>query len=100
MITSQCLQGQTKDSIEGIKGIGVKKAYNILREHGDVLDIVDAIPLPGKQKFIQELNNSKELLELNFKLMDILTFCEEAINHPDENNLNIVDEVINGLRNR
>lgn len=100
MITSQCLQGQKKDSIPGVAGIGVKKAYNILRQYGDVLDIIDQLPLPGNQKFIQELNASGDMLEMNLRLVDVLTFCEEAINHPDANNLNLVDEVINELRNR
>lgn len=100
MITSQCLQGQTKDSIPGVKGIGVKKAYNILRQYGDTLDIVDQLPLPGKQKFIQELNASGEMLEMNLRLMDILTFCEAAINHPAPDNTVLIDEIIYELRNR
>ena len=99
MITGQCLQGQTKDNIIGVKGIGVKKAYSLLRQYGDVLDIIDQLPVPGTQKFIQELNASGELLELNFRLMDLMTFCEEAINHADPDNTILIDEVLNGLRN-
>ena len=100
MITSQCLQGQTKDSIPGVKGVGVKKAYTLLRQYGDVLDIIDQLPLPGKQKFIQTLNESGEMLEMNFRLMDLMTFCEEAINHPEPDNTMFVDEVLNEIRNR
>jgi hypothetical protein len=37
------------------------------------------MPVPGKQKFIQALNASKDKLELNMKLVDILTYCEDAI---------------------
>lgn len=100
MITSQCLQGQTKDNIPGVKGIGVKKAYTILRQYGDVLDIVDQLPLPGKQKFIQELNASGEMLTTNLYLMDLLTFCTEAIQHPDPENLNYINRIIDELRIR
>lgn len=96
-ISSKCLQGDTGDNIFGVAGIGVKKAYNLVREYGDVLDIIDQIPLPGKQKFIAELNNSSDLLYLNLQLVDLNTFCMEAINHPDQNNINIINEVINGL---
>lgn len=96
-ITTKCLQGDKGDNIFGVKGIGVKKAYNLIRQYGDVLDILDQLPLAGSQKFIQELNASSDLLFLNLQLVDLNTFCEEAINHPDPDNINKINEVINGL---
>ncbi len=100
MITSQCLQGQTKDNIPGVKGIGVKKAYNILRQYGDTLDIVEQLPLPGKQKFIQELNASGDMLSLNVQLMDLKSFCREAITYGSHTNLPYIEEIVDGLRLR
>lgn len=99
-VTSQCLQGQKKDDIPGVAGIGVKKAYTLLRQHGNILDIIDALPLPGNQKFIQELNNSGDTLMMAFQLMDIESFCVEAINHPDANNTDKIEEVISEILNR
>lgn len=99
MVTSICLQGQKKDSVPGVDGVGKKKAYNILRQYGDILDIVDALPLPGKQKFIQKINEGGEMFMLNLQLLDLLTFCDEAIAHPDPDNINKLEELVDGLRN-
>ena len=37
--------------------------------------------IPGKAKYIEALNNSKELILTNYELMDLPTFCEEAIGY-------------------
>lgn len=77
-ITLKCLQGGD-DNIKGVDGIGPKRAIQLIEEYGNIFDLIDSIPLTGKQKFIQNLNNSKDKLILNFQLMDLLTYCEEAI---------------------
>lgn len=78
-LTYKCLVGDTGDNIQGVQGIGPKRAISIIQEYGDINDIIDSLPLPGKQKFIQELNKSEDLLLLNVELMDLLSFCEDAI---------------------
>lgn len=75
----KALMGDKGDNILGVAGIGPKRALQLLNEYGSLYDIIEALPLPGKQKFIQELNNSKDLLELNMQLVDLLTFCTEAL---------------------
>ena len=40
---------------------------------------IASIPISGKYKYIQALNECKDTLELNYKLMDLVTFCEDAI---------------------
>jgi 5'-3' exonuclease len=75
----KCLQGDSGDNIKGIEGIGPKRATALLEQYDDIFSIIDLLPLPGKQKFIQNLNASGSLLELNLKLMDLPTYCEEAI---------------------
>ncbi len=67
------------DNIRGVEGIGAKRGYNIIREFGNVLDIIDQLPLPGKQKYIQNLNASEELLYRNLILVDLPTYCVDAI---------------------
>lgn len=67
------------DNIRGVEGIGEKRGYNLIREHGSVLDIIDALPLPGTQKFVQALNKSGELMERNLTLVDLPSFCGEAV---------------------
>jgi 5'-3' exonuclease len=80
----KCLQGDPGDNIKGIEGVGPKRATTLLEQYDDIFSIIDLLPLPGKQKFIQNLNASGSLLELNLKLMDLPTYCEEAIG---ENNI-------------
>lgn len=75
----KALQGDPGDGINGIDGIGTKRGYGLLREYGSALDIADAIPLPGKQKYIENVNKSKELIERNIQLVDLPTYCLEAV---------------------
>lgn len=79
-IDIKCLQGDKGDNIPGVVGIGDKRAYALIKQYGSAFDIYDAIPLPGKQVFIQNLNKFKDGILLNYELMDLLTYCEEAIN--------------------
>jgi len=91
-ISIKVLQGDAGDSVVGIEGVGAKRAYNLVREYGSALEIYSSIPLEGKQKFVQRINDSGDLILLNYELMDLVAFCEDAILFPDENNLNIVGE--------
>ena len=43
------------------------------------MTIYDNIPLDGKYKYIQELNQNGETLLQNYELMDLITYCDEAI---------------------
>jgi 5'-3' exonuclease len=84
----KCLQGDSGDNIKGIEGIGPKRATTLLEQYDDIFSIIDLLPLPGKQKFIQNLNASSSLLELNLKLMDLPTYCEEAIGEENLQDIN------------
>lgn len=76
----KCLIGDKGDNIDGVTKVGPKTAVKLLEEHGSVFDIADALPLPGKYVYIKNLNEfGAEKLHLNVELMDLLTFCEEAI---------------------
>lgn len=75
----KALVGDPGDNIKGVPGIGPKRALQLLNEYGSLFDIIEAIPLPGKAKYIQELNKSKSLLELNMQLVDLQTYCEDAL---------------------
>ena len=43
------------------------------------MTIYDNVPLDGKYKYIQELNENAETLLTNYELMDLITYCEDAI---------------------
>ena len=78
-ISLKCLQGDKGDNIPGVAGVGPKRAATLIEQYGSALDIYDAIPLDGNYKYIEALNNSKEQIYTNYELMDLETFCEEAI---------------------
>ena len=84
----KCLMGDSGDNIIGVPGVGPKRAQSLIEEYGSVFDIIQAIPLPGKYKYIAAINDSADLLELNHKLVDIETFCDEAIGEANIRNIN------------
>jgi 5'-3' exonuclease len=78
-ISIKCLMGDSGDNVLGVEGIGPKRAQALVVQYGTTWDIIASIPLNGKYKYIQALNESKDKLELNYKLMDLVTHCEEAV---------------------
>jgi 5'-3' exonuclease len=75
----KCLMGDKGDNIPGVPGVGPKRAAQLLAEYGSSFDIIDAMPLPGKYVYIKNLNENKDQILLNHELMDLETYCEEAI---------------------
>jgi 5'-3' exonuclease len=94
----KAVMGDTGDSVYGVPGIGAKRAYNLVRTYGDVFGIIDALPIEGKQLFIQELNNSAELLLLNLELVDLRGFHMEAIAAPKVNHFPFLEKVTQELK--
>lgn len=85
-ISLKCLVGDKGDNVPGINGVGPKRAETLIKEFGDALDIYNALPIDSKYKYIQALNESGDQLLYNYQLMDIMTYCEDAIgmgNIPD-----------------
>ena len=78
-ISFKCLTGDKGDNVPGINGIGPKRAQQLIREYGDAMTIYDNVPLDGKYKYIQELNANAEVLLTNYELMDLITYCDDAI---------------------
>ena len=78
-ITFKCLTGDKGDNVPGIPGIGPKRAVQLMEQYGDVFDIYGSCPIDGKYKYIQNLNENAEQLLMNVELMDLLTYCDEAI---------------------
>lgn len=86
-ISYKVLVGDTGDNIPGIDGIGPKKAQALIEQYGSALDVYDACPIDSKYKYIQKLNEQRERIPLNYELMDLLTFCEEAIGRDNVNDI-------------
>ena len=78
-VSIKAIQGDTGDNIFGIKGMGPKRSSELIKEYGSVFDVIAALPIASKYKHIQELNKSKDVLILNLQLMDLVTYCADAI---------------------
>lgn len=79
-ISIKCLTGDSGDNIFGVPGIGPKKAHALVREFGSTYDIIASMPLASRYKHIANLNDfGAEALLLNYKLMDLVTHCDEAL---------------------
>lgn len=82
-ISIKCLTGDSGDNVAGVPGIGPKRAVSLVNEWGSTWDIIASIPISGKYKYIEALNQNKDQLILNYQLMDLVTHCAEALG--DEN---------------
>lgn len=93
-ISIKCLQGDSGDSVPGVPGVGPTRALSLVKAYGSALDIAVNLPLPGKQKYIQALNEfGAEGIYRNYKLMDLVTYSEEAIG---ADNCDTIKKVLNG----
>ena len=87
-ISIKCLMGDSGDNVMGVAGVGPKRALQLVQEYGSAYDIIAAMPINSKYKYIAALNEfGSEGLMLNYQLMDLITHCEEAIG--EENCKNI-----------
>ena len=95
-ISMKCLTGDKGDNVPGIPGIGPKRATQLIEQYGSAWDIYEAVPIDSKYKYIQELNANCEQLLVNYELMDLMTFCDDAIG---QDNIIDIERVINEYRN-
>lgn len=78
-ISLKCLTGDKGDNVAGIPGIGPKRAEQLIHEYGDAMDIYNILPINSKYKYIQALNENAETLLVNYELMDLISYCDDAI---------------------
>jgi len=91
-ISIKCLTGDSGDNIPGVPGIGPKRAVALVNEYGSTYDIIASLPISGRYKYIEALNQCKDQLLLNYKLMDLVTHCTDALG---AENCNKIDEILN-----
>lgn len=79
-ISIKCLQGDAGDNVPGVDKIGPKRAAELVKTYGSTYDIIANMPIPGRYQYIKNLNDfGADALMLNYKLMDLLEFCDEAV---------------------
>ena len=88
-ISIKVLMGDKGDHIPGVEGVGIKRAETLVHNYGTAYDIYDELPINSKYKYIQNLNEFKEEILINYELMDLLTYCEEAIG---KENIELIEE--------
>lgn len=79
-LLSRIIEGDKSDGIVGIEGIGKKRSQSLVKEYKSLDNLINNLPIAGKAKYIQNLNEGKEILLLNKQLMDLNSYLEEAIN--------------------
>ena len=87
-ITFKCLTGDKGDNVPGVPGVGPKRAVQLMEQYGTVFDIYDACPIDGRYKYIQAVNENAEQLLTNVELMDLVTYCEDAIGEENKEVIN------------
>ena len=94
-IDIKCLEGDKGDNVEGVSGVGPKKAQQLVEQYGGIYDIIGNLPIDSKYKYIQNLNAfGKEGLLLNAELMDLQQFCVEALLNKE--NIDVINNLIKG----
>lgn len=93
----KALQGG-HDNIKGVEDIGPKRGYALIRGMESIFDLVDKLPIAGKQKFIQRLNEAEDRLVLNDSLVNLREYCATAIAFPDPENIQRVDDFLANLK--
>ena len=91
-ISIKVLMGDKGDNVPGIEGVGEKRANTILRDYETAYDVYASLPIPGTYKYIQNVNSFGEQLLVNYELMDLVTYCEDAIG---KENISTIEEVFN-----
>jgi DNA polymerase-1 len=95
-ISLKCLTGDKGDNVPGIPGIGPKRAQQLIEQYGNAFSIYEAIPINSKYKYIQTLNENADQILANYELMDLITFCDDAIGKA---NIVDIESKINEYRN-
>ena len=94
-ISLKCLTGDKGDNVPGIPGIGPKRAQQLIEQYGNAFSIYEAVPINSKYKYIQTLNENADQILTNYELMDLITFCDDAIGKA---NIADIESTINEYR--
>jgi len=94
-ISMKVLAGDAGDNINGVVGVGPKRSAELIRQYGSAFDIVASLPIQSKYKYIQALNSCGEIILRNYELMDLVTYCRDAIG---KDNLELINETLRGLK--
>jgi 5'-3' exonuclease len=85
----KALMGDTGDNVIGVESVGPKTAAKLVAQYGSIWDIIAELPLQGKYKYIQKLNEfGADRLTTNMMLVDLVTYCGDAIGQENIEEIN------------
>jgi 5'-3' exonuclease len=97
-LSVKVLQGDKSDTIPGVAGIGEKRAATLVQQYGTAYDVYMALPINDKRVFMQNLNNFKEQILLNYELMDLPTYCWDAVGDHSADLKDKIGELLHNVR--
>ena len=83
-LLSRIIEGDKSDNIIGVEGIGPKRAQGLAKEYKTFDALIQALPVKGRAKYIQNLNASKDLLIKNEKMISLKAYNEQALDAAKE----------------
>ena len=78
-ISYKVLVGDKSDNIPGVTMVGPKRAAALLQTYETAFDIHENLPLDGTAQYIKNLNEFGDQIFTNYELMDLISYCEDAI---------------------
>jgi len=90
-VSMKVLSGDKGDNVPKPVGLGEKRAHTILREYGSALNVYDSLPIDDTKKHIQNLNQFGDQLLLNYQLVDLLSYCDDALG---SENIEIIERIM------
>jgi 5'-3' exonuclease len=94
-LSVKVLQGDKSDEIPGVAGIGEKRAATLVRQYGTAYDILSNLPIADSKVYIQNLNKFNKQIITNYELMDLESFCTDALEDNVSDLDNRIKEIIN-----
>lgn len=76
---SRIIEGDKSDNIFGIEGIGPKRSAGLVKEYKTLENLLGSLPIPGRSKYITNLNNGAKTLEQNERLINLIDYNDEVI---------------------
>lgn len=80
MLHKKVLMGDQSDNISGVAGIGEVISTKLLQAHGYINNILNNPSLRNKSKKYQTIFDSEDIIQRNFKLMD-LSLSKDYVNN-------------------
>lgn len=94
---ARVIMGDVGDNVIGVNGIGIKRASALAREHKTLDNLLNALPLKGRAQYIKNLNEFRDKLILNEKLINLNDYFSDVVEHLEKKDLilTMLNEAIN-----